>query len=1077
MSAAGSDPLDEPRLKEAVDEDAEGIRNLFIRRPIFAAVISIVIVLLGLFALVQLPVARYPNVTPPVVQVSANYPGATALDVATTVAAPIEQQLAGIPGLLYYKSTSSGDGSMSLQVSFDITRDQDLAAVDVQNQIALATPQLPEPVRRNGVIVQKAQPDILLVGVLTATDPRYQGEFLSNYSKIYLEDEIKRIPGVGNATTFGNLNFAMNIELDPDKMAQLGVTVSDVTAAVNEQNNTNPAGSVGREPAPVGTQLTLPVTTLGRLSTPEEFGQIIIRARPDGSVLRVSDVGTVRLGARDYGLIGMYNNKPVAPIIVYLRPGANALAVRNAYIKRMAELEKTFPAGVHQEIGFDTTPFVTTSIHEVVNTLLIAMALVTLVVFIFLQNWRSTLIPLLAVPVSIIGTFLGLWALGFTINLLTLFGLTLAIGIVVDDAIVVIENVERIMEQEKVSPRVAADKAMKQVTGALIAIVAVLCAVFIPVALVGGITGQMYKQFAVTIVLSVVISGIVALTLTPALCSVLLRPGDHPPTSGPFAWFNRNFERSRNGYLGALGRMLGSPKAVFTAFAVVVALVIVLVRVVPGGFLPTEDKGFFAIAIELPSGASRQRTDAVVAQVQKYLLAQPGVSRTVALTGLSLLQGGAAQTSSATVFAGLEPWDKRKTPDTQLDAILGKANGAFSQIKDAIVFSFNFPEIPGLGVTAGLEMDLQDRSVNDVTKFAALAQQFVGEANKLPEAAGLSTNINVNFPQLFVHVDREKVKALGISLTDLFQTQQAMLSTLYINDFNIYGKTFRVQAEAQPQFRQRPEDVGRLYVRSAAGQMIPVSSLVTTEFKGAPNIVTRFNGFTAAVVNGTPAPGKSSGELLKAVRNLADTKYAPLGMGYAFSGQSYEEVQGGTATLVFTMGIIMVFLVLAALYESWSIPFAVLFGVPFGLLGALLGVWIRHMPNDVYFQVGLIVVVGLAAKNAILIVEFANELRAHGLSIREAATEAARERLRPILMTSFAFILGVVPLLVASGAGAQSRHSIGTGVFFGMLVATTVGIFFIPSFFAEIRMLSERGLFRKKGAATPVAATTVAGDD
>jgi len=1074
---AGTNPLDEPRPKKEVEAEAEQIGNLFIRRPIFAAVISIVIVLLGLFALSKLPIARYPNVTPPVVQVNANYPGATALDVATTVAAPIEQQLAGIPGLLYYKSTSSGDGSMSLQVSFDIKRDQDLAAVDVQNQVALASPQLPEEVRRNGVVVQKAQPDILLVGVLTSTDPRYNGEFLSNYSKIYLEDEIKRIPGVGNATTFGNLNFAMNIELDPDKMAQLGVTVSDITAAVNEQNSTNPAGSVGREPAPAGTQLTLPVTTLGRLSTPKEFEDIIIRARPDGSVLRISDVGRVRLGARDYGLVGMYNGKPVAPIIVYLRPGANALAVRNAYVKRMAELEKTFPPGVHHEVGFDTTPFVTTSIHEVVNTLLIAMALVTLVVFIFLQNWRSTVIPLLAVPVSIIGTFFGLWVLGFTINLLTLFGLTLAIGIVVDDAIVVIENVERIMEQEKVTPRVAADRAMRQVTGALIAIVAVLCAVFIPVALVGGITGEMYKQFAVTIVLSVVLSGIVALTLTPALCSVLLKPGGHAPASGPFAWFNRRFEGSRNRYLGALGRMLGSPRAVFASFAVVVALVIVLVRVVPGGFLPTEDKGFFAIAIELPAGASRQRTDAVVAQVQKYLMEQPGVARTVALTGLSLLQGGAAQTSSATVFAGLKPWDERKTPDTQLDAIVGKANGAFSQIKDAIIFGFNFPEIPGLGVTAGLEMDLQDRSVNDVTKFAGLAQQFVADANKLPEAQGLTTNINVNFPQLFVHVDREKVKALGISLTDLFQTQQAMLSTLYINDFNIYGKTFRVQAQAQPQFRERPEDVGRLYVRSPAGQMIPVSSLVTTEFKAAPNIVTRFNGFTAAVVNGTPAPGKSSGELLKAVRNLADTKYAPLGMGYAFSGQSYEEVQGGTASLVFAMGIIMVFLVLAALYESWSIPFAVLFGVPFGLLGALLGVFIRRMPNDIYFQVGLIVVVGLAAKNAILIVEFANELRAQGLSIREAAVEAARERLRPILMTSFAFILGVVPLLVASGAGAGSRHSIGTGVFFGMLFATTVGIFFVPSFFAEIRMLSERGLFKRRHAAASPAATSVAGDD
>ncbi|MDQ6828993.1 MAG: multidrug efflux RND transporter permease subunit, partial [Gemmatimonadota bacterium] len=1024
--------------RDATPATEPEIRNLFIRRPIFSAVISIVLVLLGIYALTILPINRYPEISPPVVQINTSYPGATAQDVAQTVAAPIEQQLAGIPGLLYYKSTSSADGSMSMQVTFDISRDQDLAAVDVQNQVQLALPQLPEEVRRNGVIVTKAQTQILLLAVLSSTDPRYGPEFLSNYSKIYLEDEIKRIPGIGNATTFGQLGFAMNIDVDPDKMSQLGVTVSDLANAVREQNSTNPAGLIGREPSRPGTQLTLPVTTLGRLTKPEQFSNIIVRAQPDGSVLRVSDIASVNLGARDYGLISKFDGKPVAGILVFQRTGANALDVKNAFVKRMTELQNNFPPGVHWQIGFDTTPFITASIDEVVHTLAIAMLLVTFVVFAFLQNWRSTLIPLLAVPVSIVGTFLGLWLLGFTINLLTLFGLVLAIGIVVDDAIVVIENVERIMAQDKVSPAVAADRAMHQVSGALIAIVLVLCAVFIPVALVGGITGQMYKQFAVTIVFSVVLSGIVALTLTPALCAVLLKQGDHTPKRGPFAWFNRTFDRTRERYLGTLGKLLVRPKTVFASFAVIVALVVVLVRIVPTGFLPAEDKGFFVVSIDLPGGASRQRTDSVVARIETYLRAQPAVAHTVALVGLSFLQG-ANQTSSATIFVGLKPFDQRKSANDQVDAVLGRANGEFFKIKEATAFGFNFPEIPGLGTTAGLEMNLQDRGINDVVKFAGLAQQFVRDANQLPELQRVSTNVNVNVPQIFVTVDREKVKALGINLADLFQTQQAMLSTLYINDFNLYGKTFRVQAEAQPQFRQRPEDIGRLYVRTAAGQMVPVSSLVKTEFRGGPNVLTRFNGFTSAIVNGSPAPGKSSGEMLAAVKRLADEKYANQGVGYAFSGQSYQETSGGSGSRIFVLGIVMVFLVLAALYESWSIPFAVLFGVPFGLLGAMLGVYFRGIPNDIYFQIGIIVVIGLAAKNAILIVEFANTLRTGGLSIVDAAIEAARERLRPILMTSFAFILGVVPLLIASGAGAGGRHSIGTGVFFGMLLATTVG--------------------------------------
>ncbi|HEU4641120.1 MAG TPA: multidrug efflux RND transporter permease subunit [Gemmatimonadaceae bacterium] len=1044
------------------------IRYLFIRRPILAAVISIVIVLVGAFALLHLPVNRYPSITPPVVQVSAVYPGASAEEVAQTVAAPIEQQLSGIPGLLYFKSTSSSDGSMSLQVYFDISRNQDLAAVDVQNQVNLAAPQLPDEVRRQGIVVRKAQTDILLAVVLTSDDPRYDAEYLSNYSHIYVEDELKRVPGVGDASTFGQLQFAMRLSLDPDRMAQLGVTMSDVVNAVNEQNATNPAGLIGQEPAPDGTQLTLPVNTQGRLTTPEEFANIIVRARPDGSVLRVRDIGRVVLGAQNYNLQARVDGKAIGGILVYLRPGANALQVRNAVLARLKELSRSFPSGVHYIIPFDTTPFITTSIHEVVVTLLIALALVTVVVFVFLQNWRSTLIPLLAVPVSIIGTFFGMLLLGFTTNLLTLFGLVLAIGIVVDDAIVVIENVERIMADQHVPPAVAADLAIRQVRGALIAIVLALCAVFIPVAFIGGITGQMYKQFAITIVVSVVLSGIVALTLTPALCALLLRHEDKMPERGFFAWFNRTFERSRAGYVRTVGRTLERPRVMLACFAVTIALAFVLFRTIPTGFIPSEDKGYFAVSVELPGGASLQRTEEVVHRVESFIKQQPAVQHVFALVGFSLIQG-ASQTSSATMFVNLKPWDERTSKSEQIGAVLGKVNGMLFQMRDATAFAFNLPEIPGLGTTAGLEMNLQDRGINDVRRFAAVAQQFAAEANKQPALQQVSTTIRVNVPQIHVDVDRAKAKALGVSLSSLFQTLQAMLSSLYINDFNLYGKTYRVLAEAQPQFRTRPEDIGRLYVRGGDQQMIPVSALTTTEFRGGPSIINRFNGFTSALVNGSPAPGRSSGQMLDAAEGLAD-RYASRGVGYALSGQSFQErASGGQSAIVLTFGIVMVFLVLAALYESWSIPFAVLLGVPFGILGALLGLLLRGIPNDIYFQIGLVAVIGLAAKNAILIVEFATELRAQGRTIGEAAIEAGRERLRPILMTSFAFILGVAPLLVASGAGAASRHSIGTGVFFGMLVATLIGIFFIPFFFAEIRAWSERGILHRRSRAEGVA--------
>ena len=1034
----------------------------FVRRPVLAAVISIVIVLLGTFALLGLPVARYPQITPPSVQVSATYPGATAEDVAQAVAAPIEQQLSGLDGLLYYRSSNSSNGVMNLQVFFDIGRDQDIAAVDVQNAIKVAEPQLPEEVRRQGVVIRKAQTDILLVASVTSDDPRYDATFLANYAKLYVIDEIKRLKGVGEATVFGGLDFAMTIRLDPDRMAQLGITVGDVRDAVQEQNATNPAGTLGREPAPEATQLTLPVTTLGRLKTADQFAEVIVRAREDGSFVRVRDIGAVELTSQNLDLVGRMNGRPTANILVYLRPGANQLQVKEVFVERMNELAKGFPPGVTWMIPFDTTPFVTASIEEVVKTLLEAMALVTLVVFLFLQSWRATLIPLLAVPVSVVGTFLGLAALGYSVNLLTLFALVLAIGIVVDDAIVVIENVERIMDEEKVSARVAADKAMGQVGGALVAIVLVLCSVFIPVAFLGGITGTMLRQFAVTLVIAVVLSGIVALTLTPALCALLLTSTPHETHNRFFRRFNDLFDRVTGGYVRRVGAVLGRPRTWLAAFAVILGLAFVLYQRVPSAFIPTEDKGFFVIAMQLPDGASRRRTDAVVERVEAILRKEPAVRAFSGLVGFNLL-AQANQSNGATMFVLLKPWDERDKDNT-VDAILGRVNGQLFGMKDALAFGFNFPEIPGLGTTAGLELNLQARSGQDVPTFARQVQAALADMNKLPETPGAATTFRANVPQVFVHVDRETAKARGVELDDLFATLQAMLSSLYINDFNLFGRTYRVQAEAQSRFRQTPEDIGRLYVRSSTDEMIPLSTLTRTEFRGAPSVLNRFNGFPSALVTSTAPPGISSGQQLDAVERLL-AGYADQGVGFAYSGQSFQErASSGQAGLVFALGLVLVFLVLAAQYESWSIPFAVILGIPFGVLGAFLGVWLRGIPSDIYFQVGLITVVGLAAKNAILIVEFANELRARGLSVREAATEAARERFRPILMTSFAFIFGVSPLMIATGAGAASRHSLGTGVFAGMLIATTVGIFFIPLFFAVIRGLAER--WGRRSAAT-----------
>jgi hydrophobe/amphiphile efflux-1 (HAE1) family protein len=1037
---------------------------LFVRRPVLAIVISIAITLLGLFALRSLPVNRYPNITPPGVQVTAVYPGATAQDVATSVAAPIEQQLNGLEGLLYYRSSNSSNGVMSLQLTFDISRNQDLAAVDVQNAINLALPQLPASVRQNGVTITKSNPNALFFGALQSDDPRYDAGYLANYGKLYVENELKRLPGVGNAQFFSSLEFSMLISLDPDKMAQLGITVDDVSAAVQQANATRPAGRLGREPAPPGTELTLNVTTRGRLSTPEEFGAIVVRARPDGSIVHLRDIASIRLGGQGYDLATRINGKETAVFAVYSRPGANDLAVKKAVDQRMNELASSFPPGVSWAAPFDTTPFITESIIEVAKTLGEAMLLVTLVVFVFLQSWRATLIPLLAVPVSIIGTFLGLQALGFSVNTLTLFGMVLAIGIVVDDAIVVIENTERIMAQEHLPPREATNRAMRQIAGALIAIVLVLCSVFVPVAFMGGITGSLYQQFAATIVIAVVLSGIVALTLTPALCSLLLQHAPEETDNRLAHWFNDRFALATNRYIGAARRIIGRPRAWFAIFAVMLVLIVVLFKRVPGSFIPSEDKGVFLVSVHLPDAASLQRTTEVVKQVEQILMSEPATRSVVSLVGLDIL-AGSNQTNGATIFASLKPWGERKDKKDQVDAILQRVNGRMFGLKDAMAFGFNLPEISGLGFTAGLEINLQDRTGADLRDFARSVGAFVQDASKFPSLATVSGGIRTDVPEVYVTVDEDAARSRGVQPEEIFSTLQAMLSTLYINDFNLYGRTYRVQAQAKPEFRLSPADIGRYYVRGDRGDMVPLSALVQTSIRGAPNVLTRFNGFPSAMISASVAPGHSSGEALRAVEQLISTKYASQGVGYAYSGQSYQEkVSQGAAGVVIVLGLVMMFLVLAAQYESWSIPFAVMFGLPFGVFGALLAVWLTGMSNDVYFQIGLIAVIGLAAKNAILIVEFASELRRQGRTVVEAAVEAARERFRPILMTSFAFILGVSPLLTASGAGALSRHSLGVSVVFGMLGATVIGVFFIPLFFVGIRRISEHAWFRHKAA-------------
>jgi len=1043
--------------------------HVFIDRPILASVVSVIIVVMGLLALQFLPVAQFPEITPPVVQIDADYPGASAEVAAEAVARPIEVTLPGIDNLLYFESTSSNDGHVTIKLTFEIGTDPDIAQVQTQNREKLAEPQLPTEVIRQGVSVKKMSPDLVAVIVLKSTDPRHDAVFLSNYATLRVVDDLKRVRGVGDALVFGQQNYSMRIILNPPQMAKLGLIPSDIAAIIREQNRDYPAGTIGREPAPKGTELTIPIISKGRLTDVKDFEELIVRALPDGSTVRLKDVARIELGAQSYSLEGRWNSTPTTFILTFLSPGANALDTIRRARAQMDELAKNFPPGVSYDIPYDTTRFIEVSIKEVVKTLTEAMVLVVLVVYVFLQSWRATIIPTVAVPVSLIGTFIGLYALGFSINTITLFGMVLAIGIVVDDAIVVVENVERHMREDRVSAKTAAKRAMSEVTSPIIAIVLVLVSVFVPVGFVGGITGALYKQFAATIAISVTVSGFVALTLSPALCAMVLLP-QHEARGGFWAFFDRNFGRTQRGFSRVVGSFLARPVLVMLLFGVLLVVSTGLFKALPKSFLPEEDQGYFIVVAQLPDGASKQRTDAVLERIERYFQANPAVHSTDALSGQNFVFGTRGP-NAATMFVPLVLWDDRPEPQQHAKALVGAAYAEFAKIPEALILAFNAPAIRGVGAVGGFSAQLQDPSSGDFKKFAAVARQFVERAQKEPAIGRVGTNFRVSSPRLYVNVNRERAKALGIPISDIFDTLQAYFGNFYINDFVKFGRVYHVQTEAEAEYRATPQDLAKIYVRAQTPQgtnMITLDTVVTTEYQSGPDPVNHFNGYNTALVLGAAAPGFSSGQALEALDRVGKEVLVPQGYSIDYSNISFQERRvGGQSGVVFAVGLLMVFLVLAAQFESWVVPFAVILAVPFAIFGALTAVFLRGFENDIYFQIGLVTLIGLSAKNAILIVEFANTRYEAGRPLIEAAMEAAKLRFRPIIMTSMAFIFGMFPLVLARGAGAASRQSIGTGVLGGMLAATFLAIFFVPLFYVVSRRLTQRRASGKSGPETP----------
>ena len=1006
--------------------------SFFIDRPVFSAVISILIVIVGIIGLTMLPIDQYPQITPPVVKISASYPGASALTVSQAVATPIEQELNGTPGMLYMESNSSNSGGFSATVTFDISADPDLAAVEIQNRIKLAESRLPAEVIQNGISVEKQAASQLMTICLTSTDPKFDEIYLSNFATLNVLDLIRRIPGVGRVSNIGSRYYAMQIWVQPDKLANFGLTVADLQNALKDQNRESAAGVLGQQPVQ-GLDVTIPITTQGRLSTVSQFEEIVVRANADGSIIRLRDVARISLEAQSYNTESAINNGNAAVLGIYMLPGANAMEVAQKVKEAMEEISSNFPEGMSYEIPFDMTLFE-------------ALILVIAVVFLSLQNWRATVIPLVAVPISLIGTFGFMLIFGFSLNILTLLGLVLAIGIVVDDAIVVVENVERIMEED-LSPYEATKKAMEGLTGAIIATSLVLAAVFVPVSFLGGITGQLYRQFTVTIVVSVLLSTVVALTLSPVMCSLIMKPKD--PNKKPnvvFRRINHWLAVGNHKYVKIISRLVKHPRRVLSSFGVVLIAILLIHRIIPTSFLPIEDQGYFKIELELPEGATLERTRIVTERAVDYLMQQPAVEYVQSVAGSSPRVGSSQARSELTVI--LKPWEERG--EQTIDEVMAQVKKSLNEYPECKVYLSTPPVIPGLGSSGGFEMQLEARGEATFENLVNAADTLMYYASKRKELSGLSSALQADIPQLYFDVDRDKVKFSGVPLADVFSTMKAYTGSVYVNDFNMFNRIYRVYIQAEAPYREHKENINLFFVRGADNAMIPLTSLGTTSYTTGPGSIKRFNMFNSAVIQGQAADGYSSGQAMEIMEQIA-REHLPDNIGVEWSGLSFQEKQaGGQTGLVLTLVFMFVFLFLAALYESWMVPVAVLLSLPVAALGAYLGVWGCGLENDVYFQIGLVMLVGLAAKNAILIVEFAKEQVDRGVDVVQAAMHASELRFRPILMTSLAFILGMLPMVIASGPGSASRQAIGTGVFFGMICAVTVGILLVPFFFVLI---------------------------